>query len=135
QTELDKHEKITCKSATGSRGLSVYYFEKKSTEVIVKIQKEKFHLTQVEFNTYVKEKILNTNRGFIVQPFIESVTDSGNPFDIRAHLMKGEDGQWNIAKIYPRIGVLGTAISNLHLGGSTCDLDTLITKQDRKSVV
>src|SRR5699024_3198232 len=125
--ELNRHNKIICKSETGSRGLSVHYFEKKDSDIIVKIQKERKTLNSEQFEQFILENIIDKNRGFIIQPFINSVTNSGNPFDLRAHLMKDANGEWSIAKIYPRIGALGTAISNLHLGGSTCDLNTFLT--------
>lgn len=120
--------KVICKSETGSLGRNVFYFEKIDNQYKVKLQKEEFLFTEDEFLQYVQREIIDARAKFVVQPFIKSKTNAGNPFDVRAHLMKGADGTWKIAKIYPRIGVKGTVISNLHLGGSTCELKIFLNK-------
>ena len=126
--QLDKYGKIVCKANEGSLGVSVYSIEKTDETYTIQIKAERTVFDEVGCYQFIQDNILNRNESFVVQPFIQSRTNDGNPFDIRAHLMKDENGQWTIARIYPRIGARSSVVSNLHLGGSTCDIKMFLNK-------
>lgn len=126
--QLHKYNRIICKENEGSLGLSVYSMEKKDDLYVIQIQKEQQTYDEAQFRQVLQQEIIDTKGSFVVQPFIRSVTNEGNPFDIRAHLMKNHRGEWAIARIYPRIGARSSVVSNLHLGGSTCDLKMFLNR-------
>lgn len=126
--QLKKYGKIVCKADGGSLGLNVYFIEKKNEKYELKIHKNIYEYTEDKFTDFINENFVDSEETFVVQPYIQSKTNDGNPFDLRAHLMKDGNGKWSIVKIYPRIGARNSIISNLHLGGSTCDLKTFLTR-------
>lgn len=127
-TQLDQYKRIICKENEGSLGISVYSIEKKDDLYTIQIQKKQKTYNKKEFLEVLQHDIIDTKGSFVIQPFIRSVTNDGNPFDIRAHLMKNGLGEWAIARVYPRIGARSSVVSNLHLGGSTCDLKMFLKR-------
>ncbi len=127
-TYLHKYNQIICKSETGRAGMTVYFIESVNSNYKVTLLKETKILNYFELMDLIKEKMLEDGADYIVQPFIKSTTLDGNPFDLRAHMMKDGTGKWSIVKIYPRIGSISAKVSNLHLGGSTCELKNFLAK-------
>src|SRR5699024_7867830 len=134
---LNKYKNIVCKANSGSFGLNVYFIKDLEEYIEVKLHKQVFKYTKDEFIEFVDNTFIQTKSKYVIQPYIQSRTNDGNPFDLRVHLMKDRNGKWSIVRIYPRIGARNSIISNLHLGGSTCDLTTFLTKhitiKDRKT--
>src|SRR5699024_2696884 len=134
---LKKYKNIVCKANSGSFGLSVYFIKNLEKYIEVRLHKQIFKYTKDEFIEFVDNTFIQTKSKYVIQPYIQSRTNDGNPFDLRVHLMKDRNGKWSIVRIYPRIGARNSIISNLHLGGSTCDLTTFLTKhitiKDRKT--
>src|SRR5699024_9079766 len=54
---------------------------------------------------------------FIVQQYIKSRTIDGHPFDIRVHMMKNEENEWEFVHKYPRIGLHYASIMSTDAGG------------------
>ena len=54
-----------------------------------------------QLNGLINQKL--SKETFIVQPYIQSVTKSGQVFDFRFHVQKNGNGEWVITTIYPRI--------------------------------
>ena len=54
---------------------------------------------------------------YILQPYIKSITKSGQVFDFRLHVQKNGEGKWVITTIYPRIAPKGSIIANINNGG------------------
>lgn len=126
---LNEFNKIICKAENGNRGLSVQFIEKHSNHYLVKIHDEEVKMDLEMFTQHIKQSILDDEDTYILQPFIVSKTKTGNPFDIRVHLMKDEKGEWSIARMYPRIGQPNTIVSNFHLGGTTCQISHFFQRQ------
>lgn len=126
--ELHKHTKIICKENEGSLGVSVYSMEKKGDQYIIQIQRKKETYGEKEFLQVIQRDIIDTKGSFVIQPFIRSISNDGNPFDIRAHLMKNGRGEWTIARAYARIGARSSVVSNIHLGGATCDFKMFLSR-------
>ena len=70
-----------------------------------------------------------TQRGYIVQPYINCRTRDGRPYDLRLHVMKGAGGRWAAPFIYPRISADGGAACNLSRGGHTTGLADFLKSQ------
>jgi glutathione synthase/RimK-type ligase-like ATP-grasp enzyme len=56
---------------------------------------------------------------YIVQPYYDFSTDSGNPFDIRVVSQRGENGKWKMinSSLAVRVGHSMGCVSNIHSGG------------------
>ena len=59
---------------------------------------------------------------YIVQPYINCRTKSGEPYDFRLHAQKGRGGAWAVPCVYPRISPDGGIVCNISRGGYTRDL-------------
>jgi glutathione synthase/RimK-type ligase-like ATP-grasp enzyme len=57
-------------------------------------------------------------RPFLIQPYLDLTTSSGEPFDIRALVQKNGDGRWSFTGAAARVGRPGGLTSNLHGGGA-----------------
>lgn len=87
------------------------YFIKNDKEV------DKFFKTADEFRKYYNQNFLKS--GFILQPYFNSRTKDGNPFDIRIHARRAAEGKFKVF-FYPRIGGrTGGVISNILTNGHT----------------
>src|SRR5699024_10620711 len=60
-------------------------------------------------------------KSYIVQKYVQSRTVYGDPFDCRIHVEKGENGRWQNARNYIRIGIGQKVISNVNQGGGVSD--------------
>lgn len=108
-------EKVILKPSKGSFARGVHFIEKlRTNEYKVAVNDSIELYNELNLKEYIRELIKSET--YIVQKYIESRTIEGQPFDIRAHLMKDRTGNWSTAKIYPRIGINYTIIG-ASLGG------------------
>jgi poly-gamma-glutamate synthesis protein (capsule biosynthesis protein) len=105
---LDTSGKVVLKPISANQGRGILYVEKNDTYTIV-YNKEKKKLDKQGLDQFIEHHI---NKEYLVQPFIESKTKDGLPFDIRSHLQKNGKGEWVITRIYARIGTKDGIVSN-----------------------
>src|SRR5699024_1024921 len=65
---------------------------------------------------------------FIVQQYIKSRTIDGHPFDIRVHMMKNEENEWEFVHKYPRIGLHYASIMSTDAGGYIGNLSCFLQR-------
>lgn len=126
---LEQNTKAVIKSILGSQGSSVFFVEKKSGHYIIHEGKKKSVLGQQKFSEWVYNILAVKDNTFIIQEYVESRTRDGEPFDIRAHMQKNSKGEWQITKVYPRIGHRKSILSNISQGGRTEDIDTFLNQE------
>ncbi len=75
------------------------------------------HLNELRdfFDDVLKQK------NYILQRYVASKTPQGDPFDIRVHVERDRSGKWSIAKIYVRIGIGQSVVSNVSQGGGVSE--------------
>ncbi|QTK08150.1 YheC/YheD family protein [Staphylococcus haemolyticus] len=112
---LSVHSRIIIKPSGGNRGKGIIYIEKKDDKYTIRAAENINTYNETEVEKYIYKL---TNKNYIVQKYISSVTKSSLPFDIRIHVRRGEGGNWQSVKIYPRIGSGRSVESNLSQGGS-----------------
>ncbi|WP_180524016.1 YheC/YheD family protein, partial [Staphylococcus haemolyticus] len=112
---LSVHSRIIIKPSGGNRGKGISYIEKKDDKYTIRAAENINTYNETEVEKYIYKL---TNKNYIVQKYISSVTKSSLPFDIRIHVRRGEGGNWQSVKIYPRIGSGRSVESNLSQGGS-----------------
>jgi hypothetical protein len=125
---MRKYGKVLIKPKSGQQGKRVVTIEKKSIWW--------YQLIEAETITACKKKSLLKwvsdtiqKDDYIAQPFISCRLRSGHVYDLRLHVQKNGRGEWVITSIYPRIGPLGSIISNIGSGGYTGYLDDILEKE------
>jgi len=117
---LHDYQKIVLKPGKGLRGKGIYIIEKKDNDLFtIGFNKEKW---DADVNA-LEEFFYNTVSGknYILQKYVTSRTPQGDPFDCRVHVEKDGTGKWAVAKIYVRIGIGQSVISNVNQGGGISD--------------
>ncbi|MCG1210243.1 YheC/YheD family protein [Staphylococcus epidermidis] len=113
---LNSYPKILLKPVFSNQGRNI---------VAIMRKENKYQLINDNFiKDYKYEELIKhinqnyLNPAHICQPFIESKTKEGYPFDVRLHVRKNTHGQWEKVKIYPRIGIGRNITSNISQGGA-----------------
>lgn len=115
---VDKFGTIVLKPVYGERGKGIFVIRKKGRKYIIGHNKKEHTIPKRELERFFSERI---NRKYIIQKYISSRALNGDPFDCRIHFEKNGQGKWSIAKIYVRIGIGQTVISNMNQGGGMAD--------------
>ncbi len=113
---IDEYEAVIIKPEVGSFARGVHYISKREKNNYFVTESD----TEKEYNEISLRKYLNEliSKGtFIVQKYIHTRTIDGSPFDIRVHMFKNRNDEWDFASIYPRIGVRYATISTTITGG------------------
>ena len=124
---LDYYRKIVFKPVNGHKGQNITYIEKMDNKYIIRINNSNQYINKLELKEFMINSLQKDK--FIVQPYIKSVTKSGNAFDLRLHTQKNGEGKWVITSIYPRIGPIGSIVSNINSGGATNYLEPFLKQE------
>ena len=109
------HQEVVLKPHVGHGGKSLFYIIKDGNSFIMHQQFEKYVKTREDFMQWLQ--LYTKDEGFLLQKYIKSRTIDGDPFDIRAHMMRDKDGEWSYVAYYPRIGVEHEKITPQYQGG------------------
>ncbi|MCL2678308.1 MAG: YheC/YheD family protein [Clostridiales bacterium] len=123
---LQKYKKVIIKPVRGKPGRSVYRLHKEGGAYALQLRDEICRLSPAQFNEYYAKCFCDS---YLVQRYVSSRTNAGNPFDLRIHVRRGEDGEWVLVKIYPRIGNVNQIVSNLAQGGSAGDIKEFLFEE------
>lgn len=121
---LEKHPQIILKPLSGHHGKGIIFIEKIDENFIIKTNDENLILNRIKLYEYIT-KVQEKNK-MIIQKYINSKTNTDEPFDIRIHLQKDENGKWINTKIYPKVGFSNKVITNLSSGGKITLLKTFL---------
>jgi UDP-N-acetylmuramoyl-tripeptide--D-alanyl-D-alanine ligase len=117
------NRQIVMKPEKGSGGIGVMKISKKNNKYHIISENE---LTVLSKNEWIAcSNALFQKKRYIVQPYIQSRTKSGAPFDIRIHARRGKGGNF-IVDYAPRIGNPAGIVSNMHSGGYTLPIDIFL---------
>ncbi|WLR43127.1 YheC/YheD family protein [Bacillus carboniphilus] len=114
---LHAFQKLVIKPIDGRKGKGIYYIEKREEEFYVLQDSSLIRYQLQEMEEFLNETILKET--FILQPYIECKTQSGQIYDFRLHTQKDGEGRWGITAIYPRLAPDGSIVANINNGGST----------------
>ena len=123
---IDNYKQIIIKPNNGSKGNNIYRLGKENDLYILQIDDMQHQLTIEDFKSEYSARFTSD---YIVQPYIKSVTNAGNPFDIRIDVRRGKDGKWTMLKMYPRIGNKKLITSNLAQGGYIADIKDFLRSE------
>ncbi|MCJ8009851.1 YheC/YheD family protein [Lederbergia wuyishanensis] len=124
---VETFDKVVFKPIDGRKGKGIYFITKKADGFQVQTDlNSRFYTTQ-QLTNLIRERVKNGT--YILQPYITSVTKSGQVFDFRLHVQKNGEGKWVITTIYPRIAPMGSIIANINNGGYTNYLDPFLEQE------
>lgn len=127
---LQKHGRIIIKPKSGRNGKGILFIMKYENEYIIHNQME---ARTMNYDQLLLELDQLPLKNRIMQPYIDSITKEGNPFDIRLHMRRGAQGEWQLVKMYSRVGKSGSVTSN---GGIRTDLnDVLVEKFSNEKAI
>lgn len=121
------YRKIVFKPVNGRKGQGIAFIERIRDEFHLQIGTEASNLNYDELSNYVSSKL--QKEPYLVQPYINCKTKSGNSYDFRLHVQKNGEGKWVITTVYPRIGPDGSIVSNINSGGSTNYLEPFLKQE------
>lgn len=111
---LETFGEIVLKPVFGSQGRNVWKLRRRPGGLHLQGPGVSEDLPQVDG----LHRRITGGRRYLLQKYVESRTDAGNPFDIRLHSRRDGTGAWTTVKIYARIGLSGSITSNVATGGS-----------------
>lgn len=120
-------QRIVFKPVDGRKGKGIYFIEKKDHRYAVTFNTTMQWYTEQQLSKFIETKL--KQEPFISQPYIQSVTKSGQVFDFRLHVQKNGEGEWVITTIYPRVAPHGSIIANINNGGYTNYLDPFLEQE------
>ncbi len=121
---LDDHKEIVVKPVYSQMGMGIYRIKKNEDNYTIGHKTENLTATFDELETMYNDKI--KGKRHIAQKFIVSRNKSDDPFDCRIHVEKNRKGEWEVARIYVRIGIGQKVISNVNQGGGIADIKTFL---------
>ncbi|MGE8000099.1 YheC/YheD family protein [Lysinibacillus sp. NPDC093190] len=122
------YKKVVFKPIDGRKGKGIYFISKVGrTNFEVKKDRETTVCSQSQLDELIRGQL--STGTFIVQPYIQSKTKSGQIYDFRLHVQKNGEGEWVITTVYPRIAPNGSIIPNINNGGFTNYLDPFLEQE------
>lgn len=126
-TFIAAFEKVVFKPIDGRKGKGIFFIIQEGNRFTVRGDGSYKSYTVAQLNAFIKQKL---SQGiFIIQPYIQSVTKSGQVFDFRLHVQKNGVGEWVITTIYPRVAPKGSIIANINSGGYTNYLEPFLEQE------
>jgi len=124
---INSFQKVVFKPTDGRKGKGIYFISKIKDGYEVRKDSNNSFYSKQQLNEFLTDKLSTGN--FIVQPYIQSITRSGQVYDYRLHVQKNGEGKWVITTIYPRIAPKGSIIPNINNGGFTNYLDPFLQQE------
>ncbi|MFD1385913.1 YheC/YheD family protein [Oceanobacillus oncorhynchi subsp. oncorhynchi] len=117
---LIAYNKVVIKPENGIKGKGIYSVEKVGDDTFkIGYKRNKWNVHLDGLKSYFDEIL--KQKSYILQKYIASKTPQGDPFDIRIHVERDRSGKWSIAKIYVRIGIGQSVVSNVSQGGGVSE--------------
>ncbi|MGY4795216.1 YheC/YheD family protein [Lysinibacillus fusiformis] len=125
---VNYYKRVVFKPIDGRKGKGIYFITKAGAKYF-EVRKDSITTTYTkpQLDALIKEQL--TSGTFIMQPYIQSVTRSGQVYDFRLHVQKNGEGKWVVTTVYPRIAPNGSIIPNINNGGYTNYLDPFLEQE------
>lgn len=121
---MKEHGHILLKPIVSNQGRNIYTVRTVNKKLEITTDETTERMNKTEFEKFYTEVL--KPRVYLAQPFIESKTLQGDPFDVRMHVRKNINGDWRSAAIYPRIGIGKGVTSNISQGGGVSPLNSFL---------
>lgn len=117
---IKKHKEVVVKPVYSRRGQGVYIIKRQKKDYLIGYQQEEKVVSANELKELFNNKF--AEKRHIVQKYVESRNENGDPFDCRIHLEKNGKGDWEVVKIISRIGIGQKVIANVNYGGGRAEI-------------
>ncbi len=124
---INQYQKIVFKPVNGHKGQGIVFIEMVNDHYEIHLEKDKKRFNHDEMINFIKNRLKKDS--YLIQPYIQCKTKSGNAYDFRLHTQKNGNGEWVITAIYPRIGPLGSIVANISSGGATNYLEPFLKQE------
>lgn len=125
---MSQHPTVVFKPIDGHKGQGVTFIEKYANHYLVKYSGQQFSYTQTQLDDFVQQRL--KERQYLAQPYINSRTQKGIPFDLRLHVQKNGQGEWIINLMYARLSrSQSIVVTNLSSGGSRIPIDRFLRNE------
>ncbi len=114
---LDAYRNIVFKPVHGRKGKDITFIKRIGDRFQLQLDTAVYQYSWDELRNYISARL--REELYLVQPYINCRTKSGNAYDFRLHVQKNGMGQWIITSVYPRISPDGSIVANINHGGST----------------
>ncbi|MDN4607589.1 YheC/YheD family protein [Sporosarcina highlanderae] len=132
-TYIAAFKKVVFKPIDGRKGKGIYFIVQEGDRFSLKGEGTNKKYTVSQLNAFIKQKL--SQGTYIIQPYIQSVTKSGQVFDFRLHVQKNGKGEWVITTIYPRVAPKGSIIANINSGGYTNYLEPFLEQEFKEDAI
>ena len=122
-----KYPELVFKPSSGCQGVDVYFIKRENKLFRILSGAEETNVDADKISDFISNKIKQEE--YIVQPYINCRTKSGDPYDFRLHVQKDSKGEWVASSIYPRISPNGGIICNISQGGYTNELMPFLRRE------
>ncbi|RXI96463.1 YheC/YheD family protein [Anaerobacillus alkaliphilus] len=122
--QLSSFKEVVVKPVTGNKGKGIYFIKKLADAFLIGHELEEQSLSLEQLKEFFHNQLEGND--YLLQPYIRSVTKSGNSLDFRLHVQKNGQGKWVSTSIYPRIAPPNTIVTNISNGGYTSPLESLL---------
>lgn len=121
---INDYEKVIIKPISGHQGRGIVFIEKHGMNYKMNESGQVLFINKKQLLDFISDKI--QEQGYIVQQFISCQMKSGHVYDFRLHVQRNGEGNWVITSIFPRIGPLGSIVSNMGSGGYSTYLENFL---------
>lgn len=115
QRFLSKHHQAILKPINGHQGENILFIEKKGNDYIINDKGYINKYSERWFASYIKKQL--AKRRYLIQVYIHSKTKDGFAYDIRLHMIKNKDGEWQTPILFPRVSTTKSVVTNCASGG------------------
>lgn len=127
KSAVEMYGKVLLKPSLSNQGRNIYTVEKIGDLYRLSTDSDYADYNELEFSL-IFDKVFS-ERLYICQPFIDSKTVEGHPFDVRIHTRKNFTGKWSTVRIYPKIGIGKAITSNISQGGGISPINSFLEAQ------
>lgn len=122
------HKDVVLKPSSGSLGIGVSRIIYEAGNYVVILPEERILFKSLNrLRKYLEKTLANSTQ--VLQPYIDSRTKYGNPFDIRVHARRGAEGEFKFFP-YPRLNRdSDEIISNISAGGHTMPIQQFLKQE------
>ncbi|HFJ9466736.1 YheC/YheD family protein [Bacillus thuringiensis] len=125
---INRYEQVMIKPISGHQGRGIVFIEQYGEkDYQINEAGQVSFIDKRQLKNFISNKIIEQD--YIVQRFISCKMKSGHVYDFRLHVQRNGEGKWVITSIFPRIGPLGSMVSNMASGGYSTYLDVFLKKE------
>ena len=123
----DMYPEMVFKPSCGHQGENVYYIKREGESFRMLSGAEEVRCGAKQLSDMILKKTQQAE--YVVQPYINCRTKSGESYDLRLHVQKNFKGDWVVSNIYPRISSDGGIVCNISRGGHTNELAGFLKRE------